>query len=114
MKRRKEPPSTARLRQKTQLSNLIRYTTSGTYFARLPVNGKLIRSGRLCCIRKSTKVTQQLPREISALPIHGFILPVGAVHPKLARQQARNEFPVHDSGGFVSVQPMQQAPIQFV
>jgi integrase len=43
MKRRKAAPDTARLWQKTQFSNLIRYTPSGTYFARLRVNGKLIR-----------------------------------------------------------------------
>ena len=43
MKRRKAAPDTAKLWQKTQFSNLIRYTPSGTYFARLRVNGKLIR-----------------------------------------------------------------------
>ena len=43
MKHRKAVPGTARLWQKTQFSNLIRYTPSGTYFARLRVNGKLIR-----------------------------------------------------------------------
>ena len=43
MKRRKAVPDIARLWQKTQFSNLIRYTTSGTYFARLRVNRKLIR-----------------------------------------------------------------------
>ncbi|MGO8930513.1 MAG: tyrosine-type recombinase/integrase [Limisphaerales bacterium] len=43
MKSRKAATKTARLWQKTQFSNLIRYTPSGTYFARLRVNGKLIR-----------------------------------------------------------------------
>ncbi len=43
MKRRKAVPDIARLWQKTQFSNLIRYTPSGTYFARLRVNRKLIR-----------------------------------------------------------------------
>lgn len=43
MKHRKTAPGTAKLWQKTHFSNLIRYTPSGTYFARLRVNGKLIR-----------------------------------------------------------------------
>jgi hypothetical protein len=43
MQRRKALPGTAGLWQKTQFSNLIRYMPSGTYFARLRVNGKLIR-----------------------------------------------------------------------
>ena len=43
MKRKPAEPNRADLRQKTQFSNLIRYTPSGTYFARLRVNGKLIR-----------------------------------------------------------------------
>jgi hypothetical protein len=42
-KRRKAAPHTAKLWQKTQFPNLIRYTPSATYFARLRVNGKLIR-----------------------------------------------------------------------
>lgn len=43
IKNRKAATKTARLWQKTQFSNLIRYTPSGTHFARLRVNGKLIR-----------------------------------------------------------------------
>ncbi len=43
MKRTTAAPDNARLWQKTQFSNLIRYSPSGTYFARLRVNGKLIR-----------------------------------------------------------------------
>src|SRR5258708_13985804 len=43
MKRTTAAPENARLWQKTQFSNLIRYSPSGTYFARLRVNGKLIR-----------------------------------------------------------------------
>ena len=42
-KRTKAAPDAAKLWQKTQFSNLIRYTPSETYFARLRVNGKLIR-----------------------------------------------------------------------
>ncbi len=43
MKRSKAALGHAKRWQKTQFSNLIRYTPSGTYFARLRVNGKLIR-----------------------------------------------------------------------
>jgi hypothetical protein len=42
LKNKKAAPNIARLWQKTQYSNLIRYTSSGTCFARLWVKGKLI------------------------------------------------------------------------
>ncbi len=54
MKGRKAAPNTAKLWQKTQFSNLIRYSPSGNYFARLRVNGKLIRKE---LIRKESNLT---------------------------------------------------------
>ena len=58
IKRRQSMPDIARLWQKTQFSNSIRYTPSGTYFARLRVNGKLIRKALKTDVLSAAKLRQ--------------------------------------------------------